>query len=80
MLHALSAWEPTHVVETLKQDVWHKAMEAELNFIEWNWTWELVPHPASCKVIGVRWVFKTKYHNDGLLDKHKAQLVAKGYA
>ena len=31
-------------------------------------------------MIGVKWVFKTKYLNDGLLDKQKACLAAKGYA
>ena len=31
-------------------------------------------------MIGVKWVFKTKYLNDGSLDKHKTHLVAKGYA
>ena len=80
MHRALSAREPTHVGEALKQDVWRKAMEAELESIERNETWELVPRPAGRKVIGVKWVFKTKYHSDGSLDKHKARLVAKGYA
>ena len=55
-------------------------MEAELESIERNGTWELVPRPVGRKVIGVKWVFKTKYHSDGSLDKHKAWLVAKGYA
>ena len=32
------------------------------------------------KVIGVKWIFKTKYNRYGLVDKHKAWLVAKGYA
>ena len=55
-------------------------MEEELASIEKNGTWELVPCPPSCKVIGVKWVYKTKYLSDRSLDKHKACLVAKGYA
>ena len=80
MHRALLAREPTHVGEALKQDVWRKAMEAELESIERNHTWELVPRLVGRQVIGVKWVFKTKYHSDGSLDKHKARLVAKGYA
>ena len=53
-------------------------MEAELASIEKNGTWELVPCPPSWQVIGVKWVFKTKYLSDGSLDKHKAWLGAKG--
>jgi hypothetical protein len=30
-------------------------------------------------VIGCRWIFKTKLHSDGSLDRLKARLVAKGY-
>ena len=55
-------------------------MEVELASIEKNGTWDLVPCPPSQKVIGVKWVFKTKYLSDGSLDKHKACLVARGCA
>lgn len=30
--------------------------------------------------MGLKWVFKSKYHSDGSLHKHKARLVAKGYS
>ncbi|KAA3479914.1 Retrovirus-related Pol polyprotein from transposon TNT 1-94 [Gossypium australe] len=32
------------------------------------------------KIIGVKWVFKTKLNPDGLMNKYKARLVVKGYA
>ena len=48
--------------------------------IERNQTWDLVPRLTNTKVVGVKWVFKTKYRNDGTLDKHKARLVTKGYS
>lgn len=31
-------------------------------------------------VIGLKWVFRTKFNTDGSIQKHKARLVAKGYA
>ena len=80
MTRAIQDREPTDVGQALKQEVWRKAMEQEIDAIERNGTWDLVPRPAKRKVIGVKWVFKTKYHSDGSLDKHKARLVAKGYA
>ena len=35
--------------------------------------------PAGGKVVGVKWIFKTKLNENGEVDKHKALLVAKGY-
>ncbi|XP_021800375.1 uncharacterized protein LOC110744695 [Prunus avium] len=54
-------------------------MNAELEMIEKNNTWELVERPVDKLVIGVKWVFKTKLNLDGTIQKHKARLVAKGY-
>ena len=70
--------EPITVEEALSQPMWKAAMEAEIGSIERNATWELVPRPPRRKIIGVRWVYKTKYR-DGTLDKHKARLVARGF-
>ena len=32
------------------------------------------------QVIGLKWIFTTKYHVNGTLDNHKACLIAKGYS
>ena len=48
--------------------------------IDKSQTWELVERPKHRKVIGVKWVFRTKLNADGSINKHKARLVVKGYA
>ena len=48
--------------------------------IKKNRTWKLVDRPRNRKVIGVKWIFKTKLNPDGTICKHKARLVVKGYA
>lgn len=48
--------------------------------IEKNNMWQLVDKPQGRKVIGVKWVFRTKLNVDGSINKHKSRLVLKGYA
>ena len=55
-------------------------MNGELNMIEKNQTWELVERFENRKIIGVKWVFRTKLNVDGSVNKHKARLVVKGFA
>jgi len=43
-------------------------------------TFELVPLPAGKNLISCRWVFKLKLNADGLVDRHKARLVARGFS
>lgn len=42
-------------------------------------TWLLVEPPFEKKILGLKWVFKTKFHANGSISKHKARLVGKGY-
>ena len=51
-LALLSSTEPQNVREACKNECWVKAMEEQLEQIENNNTWELVPRPKDKNVIG----------------------------
>eukprot|EP00253_Pinus_taeda_P031252 PITA_31252 len=55
-------------------------MDEELEQIEKNNTWELVPRPKDKNVIGTKWVFKNKLNENGEVIRNTARLVCKGYA
>lgn len=55
-------------------------MQEEWAAIQKNNTWELVEAPTDQKIIGLKWIFKTKYRADGEIQKYKARIVAKGYS
>ena len=61
-------------------DRWKTAADVEMNSILKNKTWELVDLPPGKTAIGSKWVFKTKMNADGSINKHKARLVAQGFA
>jgi hypothetical protein len=49
-----------------------------LNNFNRNEVWELVPRPKK-NVIGIKWVFRNKQDEFGVITKNKAKLVGKGY-
>ena len=55
-------------------------MTDELNQIEKNQTWELVPRTKGLNVIGTKYIFKNKFNEHGHVTRNKAILVWKGYA
>ena len=52
-------------------------MEEELSMIQKNKTWELVDKPKDKKVIGMKWVIRTKLNLDYSINKNKARLILK---
>lgn len=66
--------------EALKDRVWRDAMLEELESHQRNNTWTLVPLPEGRKAIGSKWVYKEKRNEENQVVKHKARLVAQGYA
>ena len=55
-------------------------MEEEIHALNTNQTWSLVPRPKNVNVIGSKWIFRTKFKEDGTVDRHKARLVAQGFS
>ncbi|KAK8947272.1 hypothetical protein KSP39_PZI006810 [Platanthera zijinensis] len=54
-------------------------MQEELDQFKRYKAWKLVPKPQGQNVIGIKWIYKNKLDQDGIIVKNKARLVAKGY-
>ncbi|CAL2277084.1 unnamed protein product [Prunus armeniaca] len=55
------------------------AMNVEMDALNKNKTWDLVPLPQGKKAVGCIWVFTLKHKAYSSIDRYKARLVAKGY-
>ena len=53
-------------------------MHDELEALEQNHTWDVVPSPVGVKPIDCKWIFSLKLKSDGTLDRYKERLVALG--
>ena len=71
--------EPTNHADATVDDGQRALMKEEMHMIEKNSTWKLVDRPQNQKIIGVKWVYRTKMNSDASVNKLKARLVAKGY-
>uniref|UniRef100_A0A803QNU0 Reverse transcriptase Ty1/copia-type domain-containing protein n=1 Tax=Cannabis sativa TaxID=3483 RepID=A0A803QNU0_CANSA len=78
-IHAAHLIEPRSYAQACKDKVWNKAMDTEIDALEANNTWIVVPLPPGQHVISNKWVYKIKYNPDGSVEHCKARLVAKGY-
>nr|DAD40346.1 TPA_asm: hypothetical protein HUJ06_014669 [Nelumbo nucifera] len=71
--------DPKTYNEAIKSQCWKDAMALEIKALEQNNTWVLTDLPTGKRLIGCKWIFKTKYHADGSIERYKARLVANGY-
>ncbi|CAL2255023.1 unnamed protein product [Prunus armeniaca] len=70
---------PSSVEEALMDPNWKQAMNDEMQALQKNSTWELVPLPSGKRTVGCRWIYTIKLKTDGSIEWYKARLVAKGY-
>lgn len=54
-------------------------MKEELENLQRNETWDIVPKPKERKIVKCKWIFKRKFDKDGQIERYKARLVARGY-
>jgi Reverse transcriptase (RNA-dependent DNA polymerase) len=58
---------------------WELTCSAEIRVFENMGTFEVVPRPDDCKVVGSKWVFKIKRGPDSKVIKYKSWIVAQGF-
>lgn len=55
-------------------------MDEEIDALQKQGTWSLVPCPANKNIIGSKWIYKVKKNLDGFISRYKARLVAQGFS
>ncbi|KAL8153044.1 hypothetical protein V2J09_010804 [Rumex salicifolius] len=66
-------------MESDNSEKWLIAMKEELKSMSDNNVWDLVELPKGVKIVGSKWVYKTKRDSKGNVERYKARLVAKGF-
>ena len=79
MTNILNVVETVNYNEESRFDEWRSAMKEEYESTIRNRTWDLVKLPEGKQPIGCKWLYKPKFKVDGIIDKYKSRLVAKGY-
>ena len=57
---------------------WRATMMNEINVLHHNHTWSLVPKRPEIHVIGINWVYETKFLSSVVINQYQTWLVAVG--
>ena len=63
----------------MENESWVEEINEEIEEIEKNQTWTLVPRPKDKNLIGKKWVFRNNLNEDGKVSRNKEILACKGY-
>ncbi|KAE8684131.1 PLAC8 family protein [Hibiscus syriacus] len=74
------ATEPETFEEASKSSEWMTAIKEEIDALQQNQTWDIVPKIKYVKPISCKWVYKIKRRPDGSIERYKARLVARGFS
>lgn len=72
--------EPVSFEEAKGHPKWNAAMQEEIDALNKKQMWELVSKPENCRLITCKWVYHLKKNSDGVVDKYKARLIARGFS
>jgi hypothetical protein len=74
--------DPTSFEEAMRNAYsfkWLDAMEDEMRSMSVNKVWDIEEIPKGAKIVGCKWVYKTKCDSNGNIERFQARLVAKGF-
>ena len=74
-----SLQEPQNFPEASSNPLWQQSMKEELDALHKTGTVDLADLPFGKSAIGCKWVYKIKTRSDGIVDRYKARLVARGF-
>lgn len=66
--------------DLVHENKWQKAINKELWNQDLHQTWTYTFLSIGQKAIGCNWIFKVKYHLDGLIERYKTRLVAQRFS
>jgi hypothetical protein len=75
----VSSFETFKVEDVLRDPDWVVAMQEELNNFKRNEVWSSIERPKQ-NVVGIKWVFRNKQDEHGVVTRNKARLVEKSYS
>ena len=67
------------VKQSYNSHKWIEAMEDKMKSMKNNNVWDFVELPKGAKLIGCKWIFKTKRDTKGNVERYKVCIVAKDF-